>query len=382
MNNEEVSAGTATATPGLPQPLELAAKLQPLVEVIARPAIAFDSCGTVHAINEAAENLLGIQRGNLIGRGVELTNSLYTKRESRQERDTAVRGDGRVWEGEWVKVHASGQEVPARVRVVPLSGSDCLLEVVVAAEEGPSAAELERRLMTALAELAPVGLLILDVKNDILYSNPTFEKQFNRSRRVPAGVPLARYFDTADYLRLFGGISKAASRCPDREPATLRPQDGGGRPVRVSASDISDDLGRVTFRIAAIEDLAEVEGAREDAALLLEATRHLGEALFFTDPNGSVFFANKAAETLFGKSEEALIGAKIEELAGKSVTPRAGTPFEVVAFSVRLKLSGGKPVSKQVTAFGVPGKGGNTIARGWLFSPPRRKGRGQTPSGS
>ncbi|MBI4868914.1 MAG: PAS domain-containing protein [Candidatus Wallbacteria bacterium] len=371
---------SAPTAPGLAP--SMAEQLQPLVDSIARPALAFDPAGIVRAINDAAEELLGVTRGFIVGQGVELTNSLYVKQEIRQARTATVAAAGRCWEGDWIKVHASGQEIPARVRACALPGGSATVEIVVSSEEGPTAAELERRLMSGLAELAPIGLAILDAKCSILYTNPAFEKQFNRGNRVPAGVGLARFFETADYLRLFGGGPRQTRTNPDREPAMLTAPDGTTKPVRVSASDIADELGRVSFRIATIEDLSELEGAREDAGLMLEAARHMGEALLFTDPSGTVFFASKSAEALFGKPEDALIGAKVDELLATDALARARAAGERVSFAARPRIASGRPSARGVTGFPVAGRGGRQIAWGWLVSRPQRKPKLQTPSGS
>ncbi len=354
------------------------AAFQTIAACLGSPALVFDREGTVLAINAAAENLLGVTRENLAGQCVELTNSLYMSLEFRAPRDRSVFAQSRPWSGEWFKVHAGGSEIPSRAHLLPIGQTGCFLEVLEAGEGASSASDAERAILSSLIELAPVSLAVADGQGRIAYTNPEFEHRLNRGRAVRPGSPLSRYFTTEDYPRLFGRALAAVSL--SREPASAQVPDGQARSVRVSARSPLPAGSGPSFLLVALEDVSELEGAQEDAGLFMEASRHLSEALIFSDPQGTVFFANEQALAMFHLAEDDLTGKPVESLLGKGALDRAVLAAGPASLDLELSLKGRRS-RRAVKVFPVSGRAGRQLAWGWVIPPARARSGRVKPAG-
>jgi PAS domain S-box-containing protein len=357
-------AGQAAAPPEVP--------FETVASSLGSPALVFDSKGVVRAINSAAEHLLGVTKENLAGQCVELTNSLYMSLEFRAHRDRSLFEQVQPWSGDWFKVHASGSEVPTRAHVLPIGQTGCFLEILEATEAASSESNAEKAILTSLIELAPVGLAVTDGQGHIAYANPEFEHRLHRGRAVRPGTPLSRFFTAEDYPRLFGRTTGAVSLA--REPACAQVPDGQLRRVRVSARSPLPAGSSPPFLLVALEDVSELEGAQEDASLFMEASRHLSEALIFSDPQGTVFFANEPALTLFERAEDELTGKPVESLLGQGALERAALAGGPASLELQLQLKR-RRFHRTVKVFPVLGRAGKQLAWGWVVPPARSGGR-------
>ncbi len=348
--------------------------MEDLVAVVAAvdsPALVFDSQGIVLAINDSAERLLGVSSEFIVGQTVELTNSLYVPGDVRSTRNHSINDERKAWEGDWLKVHSSGQELPSHARAVPLTGTDYILEVIHPTEEASSSEDLEWRLMNGLLDLAPSALLILGEGPTILYANPAFERRYNRSRQLKHGTPLSSFIDDTELQELLPESGPRSRRRHDRTTTTVTTPDGEKVPIRLSTVSVSSRKQSDRFVLAAFEDASEIEGAWEDAAMMIQAARRMSEPLLLSDPAGILFFGNPAATVLFGLNETELVGRNVADFLGEGCIKGAETEEESI-FPV--KISDARTEQRTVSVFPVSGRAQGSIAYGWLIRLPAPKG--------
>jgi PAS domain S-box-containing protein len=81
---------------------------------------------------------------------------------------------------------------------------------------------------------------------------------------------------------------------------------------------------------ATVRDITELKKAEEAIKFQAELLNHVGQAVIMVDRNRTIRFWNKAAEKLYGWSEEQALGQKVNELLG------GASPEEVAEVSKRL----------------------------------------------
>jgi signal transduction histidine kinase len=152
------------------------------------------------------------------------------------------------------------------------------------AEAARAEADAERRRLALILDRLPVGVVVVDASAAVVHLNPACDAVLGTSLR-----PVARL---EDYPTYGGGLHAdgrpyAAGDYPiaravlegevvTQELTRYRRGDGREVMVSISAAPIRDPDGRITYAVAAIEDVSALETARADAQA---ANRAKGEFL-------------------------------------------------------------------------------------------------------
>ena len=86
--------------------------------------------------------------------------------------------------------------------------------------------------------------------------------------------------------------------------------------ISTSLNPIQDDTGNTIAVAGIVRDITENKKAEEESKFRADLLNHVGQAVIMVDNNRIIRFWNKAAEKLYGYSEEQALGHQINELLG------------------------------------------------------------------
>lgn len=149
-----------------------------LFEHASESTILLDPQKNILEISRHALDLLGWKRRKLIGKTVELTNSLRNDRDVRRDLMHTVFTERRPWDGIWTKVKKDAEELRTRLRAIPLfkdgqfRGVLEVFRVPTVSERLEEELSLETALSDHLMRLSRDIVLITDDKGRIGQANP------------------------------------------------------------------------------------------------------------------------------------------------------------------------------------------------------------------
>jgi len=167
---------------------------------------------------------------------------------------------------------------------------------------------------SAVAEAAPVGILICGGEGDILYANTAFANIFGRPAAWLIGRP-AEDLLPERYRRRYAGfraafITASRSRASAKENSLLALHaDGYEFPIEIG-------LGHIQYRgeTCAIAFVSDRKRGQAEERRFTEAVNALPLGLMIVDEAGMMSFCNPALERMFGYREGELTGQCMEML--------------------------------------------------------------------
>jgi PAS domain S-box-containing protein len=291
-----------------------------------------DPAGIIREVNQAAVNLLGISRPNLIGKPMSLYVTLEERERFHLHLDHLLKNNGDKDAGvEWEMLFKSGQEAefPAALTVAPikdpngeLTGLRWLLRDIT---DSKRVAERERllkqvreqyrsaqeanRLLQALIETMPVGAVISDADGMFLLTNTAGREILGD--RIVGSVnmterPYAAYYPDGGPFPL--DQTPLAIALKEKHPVRdvevlIRRADGGERNLLASAAPILDEAGELLSGISVFQDITERKHAEEvlraSKAKLSAVIDLLPVGIWIVDATGKVTTKNTAADLIW-----------------------------------------------------------------------------------
>ncbi|HEV3050024.1 MAG TPA: PAS domain S-box protein, partial [Longimicrobium sp.] len=148
----------------------------------------------------------------------------------------------------------------------------------------------------------------------ILFVNPAFEALTGLTRERayadPAGCVTLVHPDDRPRLE-----ARVAALPPswDDEYRIVR-VDGEVRWVRDRGYPVRSPQGEVTHLTGMVEDVTEARAAREKIRLQASLLEAVGESVIATDPGGTIFYWNRAAEQIYGWTAGEAVGRSVVDL--------------------------------------------------------------------
>jgi len=181
-----------------------------------------------------------------------------------------------------------------------------------------------------LLEAAPDGMIIANLKGEIVLVNRQSEKLFQYTREELIGKPIekllpAYFFINQVYNKAHYSKTPKATVNSDGLELFGITKDGGQVPVDLSLSQVVEDNDTLIF--TSVRDITELKKmqeklrkAQKEFQLLVSSLKDY--AIFMLDVNGNIITWNNGAEKILGYREEEIIGKNIEifyspEEAGK-----------------------------------------------------------------
>jgi len=242
-----------------------------------------------------------------------LANEVHRLTESLEQRDSLATELQRLTESleqrdaladEVRRLTGSLEQRDAQLREIRAKVQEGILQSRHYAE---SIQEANQRLQALVTE-APVGIKIVDLEGRILLSNPASERIFGWTeqqmhRRLVWELFGEQPESVADLLRA------AASGQPihGQEIRIVR-QDGSSKVINITTANLHNVEGKVTGCMLVLADVTKRQEAEEELVRLRKAVESTGEAMFLTDPDGTITWINPAFTRVYGYTAEEVVG--------------------------------------------------------------------------
>lgn len=165
-------------------------------------------------------------------------------------------------------------------------------------------------LLDTVVDSTSVGLLIMDENGNVHWANPFFEAATGFNPEASMGRPGSAFVTAKDQSAFALCLETALDT--QRSPVctiTFDTADGGKRALRMEASVVTDQVGRLFYVAALMDTQSPRPGISEpDAAFVRDVIAHASDGLLVVDQDGAIVFCNAAATDLFGRDEASMIG--------------------------------------------------------------------------
>jgi PAS domain S-box-containing protein len=242
-------------------------KVRLAVEAAPTAMIMVDESGTILLVNTQTERLFGYQRGDLVGRSIDMLVPSRHRGDHRKLRagfadcpETRGMGQGREIYGQ----RRDGTEVPIEIGLTPIVTQDGLviLSSIVDISERRQA---EERFRLAV-ESSPNGMVMVNTRGEIVLMNAEAERMFGYTREELAGrsidllVPERFRTGHAAHRASFGVAPERRLMGAGRDLYGVR-KSGSEFPVEIGLNPISTPQGALV--LCSIVDITERKLAQE-----------------------------------------------------------------------------------------------------------------------
>ena len=175
-----------------------------------------------------------------------------------------------------------------------------------------------------LANFLPEIVFEADLTGKItFFSQRAFEITGFTQEKLEKGVNMLSFVVPEERERAKENIKKALlGKEREGQEYTLYKKNGVMYPAIVKTAAIISE-NKVTGLRGLVIDITELKKAEEAIKFQADLLNHVGQAIIMVDNNRIIRFWNKAAEKLYGWSEEQALGHKVTELLGGSLPEEA-----------------------------------------------------------
>ncbi|HEX2483713.1 MAG TPA: PAS domain-containing protein [Myxococcota bacterium] len=199
--------------------------------------------------------------------------------------------------------------------LLPMAALEQIQRHRAAAERGAAEQRIRwlERLHEAIVEELPAGVAVVDPRGRVVTSNPELARLFGVAPREAAGRPLQAVLPPS--LLAGGAVAAAierAARGGSPAPRVARMDaEGAPRAFDVRAQRLDED-GRVLLVLSEVTRTEELTRQVDDLRRYTEnIIQNMNSALVVVEIDGTVSFANPAAERILGAPAGALPGASL-----------------------------------------------------------------------
>ncbi|MGQ9507153.1 MAG: PAS domain S-box protein [Candidatus Bathycorpusculaceae bacterium] len=176
--------------------------------------------------------------------------------------------------------------------------------------------ETNRRLET-IFETASEGIMTVDEKENITFTNRAFAEMLGYDEHELIGVNLRKFVDEEGFQKIRKQTEIRRRGETSRYEIALYHKDGKPRILQVSASPLWNEKGEYEGAISIIMDVTErrkmEEKLKESEERLKRLIEYAPDAIYLNDLQGRFLDGNKQAEALIGYKKKELIGKSILE---------------------------------------------------------------------
>ncbi len=328
-------------------------RLLDIIDFLPDATFVLDSQRQVIAWNKALEEMTGVPKEDMIGKGdYEYAIPFYGKRrpividmlwrdddEVHQQYDYVENSNGRVVVEKFVPsiYHGQGGYLWATASALydeqgNMVGAIETIRDITNRKRNQQDLQRERDLLARIMETSPVGILLGDRKGVVTFANARAQEILGLPRSLIQGQACDSVWNPEQAessllpgeQQLFSRIDGRSETIYDRR-LQIRTAAGQERTVSINHAPLYDADGDYDGAVTTFEDVSwRVESERalrqseEDYRLLVE---NLSDLVVKVDPQGRIIFASPNYCETFGKSEEELIGNSFMPLVHEQDRP-------------------------------------------------------------
>ncbi len=161
----------------------------------------------------------------------------------------------------------------------------------------------------SLIEASRDVVTIIDPEETILYASPSAERMSGYRPEDMIGTNAFLYVHPNDVARVRSRLAEILSGAASSVPISFRfrHRDGSWRDFEVVGTNCVADpaVGGIVLNS---RDITQLRAAEESVQKLMLAVEQSGNAIFMTDPNGTITYVNPAFGKLYGMTREEALG--------------------------------------------------------------------------
>lgn len=203
-------------------------------------------------------------------------------------------------------------------RVISFEGDKAILGIITDVTETRKAEETQRKLLAAVEQSHDV-VFMTDVKGNITFVNPAFEKAYGYSQKEVLGktprILKSGIYNDKYYAKFWDTL---LSRDSVRGELINKTKDGRHITMEISVNPVLNSQGELLGFLAVQKDITDQkkteETMDEQATLLDNAT----DGIMVINPEGKVTYWNKGAERMYGVEIGRALGEPLTSAIGVS----------------------------------------------------------------
>jgi diguanylate cyclase (GGDEF)-like protein/PAS domain S-box-containing protein len=284
------------------------------IDAVGQAVIANDLDRHITYMNPAAEELLGWQAEEVLGRDFNEIVPADAFRNTVREIGRRAR-QGETWNGEFCLRHRDGREIPALSSVRPVFGEDGeIIGVIGAHSDLTEIKETEReiRLYKHLTDFTGQALVANDIDRRIIYWNQAAERMFGWTQEEVLGRD---FYDVASTDATRDQMPKIGAQVREGHSWSgeflLSRKSGESFPILMDISPVLDEDGNPTQIIGAYTEITELKRTEQEIRFFKHTVDAIAEAVVATSLDGEITYLNRAAERMLGWSADELIGREL-----------------------------------------------------------------------
>jgi len=316
-----------------------------------------DVKGRITYVNDKFCQISGYSREELLGQNHRIVKSDAHPAEYFQDMwRTIAKGD--VWRGETKNISKNGHYYWVKNTIVPFLNEQgkpfqyiSIRTDITQRKAIEAAVDESRRFMTSITNAMGEGVYAQDKEGRCTFLNPEAERLLGWKFQA---LKDRNFHDAVHFHDQQGGrVSKG--ECPvskqvhqeevfRSEDGLFTRKDGTVFPIAITAVPIVEH-GKVAGSVGVFRDVSErkvVEDALRSSEERFRQVAHTAnDAIINIDEMGNIVFWNKAAELIFGFSEDEMLGHQVDRIIPKHLQESHNTGFQRAVQSGEL-ISGGK----------------------------------------
>ena len=298
--------------------------------------------GIIVDCNPAASTLVGREKSELVGQH----QSIITPQEQMEAGFARVfkqhlKDQTKTFETQIIMKTGEIRDVAVRDTIIELEGKKLMQGTIRDITEHKKAEESSKK-QTALIDLSPDAVIVKNMDETITFWNAGAEKLYGYTKQEALGQKI-NILLKAKYSKLFDDVITQLRQGKSwTGEITNYTRNNNEVTVQSYWSATLDAQGDIVEILESNVDITERKKTEEAIKFQADLLNHIGQAVMMVDSNRIIRFWNKAAEKLYGWSEEQALGHQVTELLG-------GTLSEEVDEAAK-RLMAGESLSTEVLA--------------------------------
>jgi PAS domain S-box-containing protein len=298
-------------------------KFKTITDLASYGALITDMDGKIIYANDACARMHGYNIDELINQDFSILYPPEHVEEVKQVRKHIIRGES--FTGELLRRKKDGTLFPTigtGIITKDETGKPLFLASVMIDITERKRAEEEIRKFKTIADLAPYGVVLTDIKdgneNGFIYVNESYAKMHGYT----ADELVGKHYSVTVPQEQLAAVRQNSNHCISTGRLTYEEirkvrKDGTVFPVLSTAQTVRDDSGKPAFIAGIIIDITEIKQAEEETRKFKAIADNADYGVSISEPKGRIVYLNQAYAQMHGYTLDETIGQEFTILYPK-----------------------------------------------------------------